>query len=164
MCNKLLFLSIILFLTSCGNDESVDISYPTINMDTADAFPQNCVELLRGESFTFKAIFTDNNELGSYNIDIHHNFDHHSTHSDDQIECALNERRSAEQIRALQDAGRILNLSQSVRIPAGQTSFNAELEIEIPATTEPGDYHFSVSVIDASGWQTLKGISIKIVD
>jgi hypothetical protein len=56
----------------CSSDEN-QTGKPSISMDGEDAFPQNCVTLYRGESFEFNAIFTDEQELGSFNIEIHNN-------------------------------------------------------------------------------------------
>ena len=68
----------ICILWSCEkDDETVDNDAPVIDL-SADAFPVQCSTLKRGETFTFKTKFSDNVELGTYSIDIHHNFDHHS--------------------------------------------------------------------------------------
>ncbi|MDR1780192.1 MAG: DUF4625 domain-containing protein [Tannerella sp.] len=79
---ELLLTALILALFSCGGSEDKDLQKPEIQI----VQPQNCTELRRGESFTFTAHFADNAELGSYNLEIHHNFDHHS-HSTDSEDC-----------------------------------------------------------------------------
>jgi len=142
-----------LLLFSC-NDTVKDEEVPVIDMSVTDAFPQNCVTVYRGESFTFKARFTDNIELGSYSIEMHNNFDHH-THSTSITECDMENIKSA--------VNPFLFLSQ-YSIPAGQTEYVATTTIDIPAGVDTGDYHFMLRVTDQSGWQTFEGISLKIAD
>jgi len=36
--------------------------------------------------------------------------------------------------------------------------------ISIPANVDTGDYHFTIRVTDAAGWQSFEGISVKISD
>ena len=78
-------LSIIVLTAACSSDDSVEIDEekPTITVNYTAGFPQGCALLTRGETYNFRAMVTDNNELAAYSIDIHHNFDHH-TH-DDQV-------------------------------------------------------------------------------
>ena len=84
----LLFLTFLLALSACKKDsEEVDSEYPTIEVN-GTAFPQQCSIIKKGEKFIFKAKLSDNVELGSVSIDIHHNFDHHS-HSTEVNECNL---------------------------------------------------------------------------
>jgi hypothetical protein len=40
--------------------------------------------------------------------------------------------------------------------------YSATTEIDIPANVDLGDYYFMIRVSDQEGWQTLKGLSIKI--
>ncbi|MGE8380915.1 MAG: DUF4625 domain-containing protein, partial [Sphingobacterium sp.] len=64
---------------ACKKDkENIDTEKPTIDISAATAFPKQCSQIRRGSSFTFRAILSDNVALGSYSIDVHHNFDHHS--------------------------------------------------------------------------------------
>ncbi|WP_291862275.1 DUF4625 domain-containing protein [Marinilabilia sp.] len=48
-------------------------------------------------------------------------------------------------------------------MPSGLTSYEAEVDILVPEDADTGDYHFMVRLTDAAGWQTLKGIAIKIL-
>jgi hypothetical protein len=135
-------------LLSCGDKEERDLQKPEIQIVS----PQNCAELRRGESFTFTAHFADNAELGSYNLEIHHNFDHHS-HSTDSKDCTPD------------DAKTPVNpwvFNQDYTIPAGSLTFDASVEIPIPADIDKGDYHFMVRLTDKSGWQQLAAVSVKI--
>src|SRR5690606_19363291 len=83
------FLLIAFTFLGCSKDnETVDTEYPVIDITSEDAFPVQCSTIERGETFTFRASFTDNVALGSYSLDIHHNFDQH-THSTEVDECDL---------------------------------------------------------------------------
>lgn len=141
------------FFTSCGGDEK-QTSKPEISMDGAADFPQNCVTVYRGETFTFRATFTDEQELGSFNLEIHNNFDHHS-HSTDNTECELGAKR---------EPVNPFVYNQDFAIPSGKTRYDAVEQIAVPADVDTGDYHFMVRLTNQAGWQEIKGISIKIAD
>jgi hypothetical protein len=85
---SIIFMYIPLLFISCEKDEEADTVKPGIDLSIQDAFPVNCDTLYFGESFELKMLFSDNAELGSYSIEIHHNFDHHS-HSTEVTECSL---------------------------------------------------------------------------
>ncbi|MFB9076467.1 DUF4625 domain-containing protein [Flavobacterium procerum] len=143
------------FISSCESDSSeTDKEYPVIDNSTTNAFPIQCSEIKRGQKITFRARFTDNAELGSYSLDIHHNFDHH-THSTEVNNCI------AEPVKKPLNPMLYIN---SVTIPAGQKSYEATQEINIPADIDLGDYHFMIRLTDKEGWQTIKGLSIKIIE
>lgn len=158
MNKKIILYSLVCLLSmACSNhdeDDNKDMEKPSIDMNSSNAFPQNCVVLYRGESFPVKAIFTDNQELGSYNIEIHNNFDHHS-HSTDDVECELEQKKAP--VKAF-----VYNKDFS--IPSGKNIFEANNEISIPSDVDTGDYHFMIRLTDRAGWQQLKAISLKIKD
>jgi len=147
----LLITSILLF--ACDDTQKDDV-LPVIDMSVDTAFPKNCVTVYRGESFTFNALFTDNVELGSYSIEMHNNFDHH-THSTSSTECEM---------EAVKKPVNPLLFIDEYDIPQGKTSYSASIEIEIPDDVDTGDYHFMVRLTDKSGWQTFMGITMKIAD
>ncbi len=149
MKKLILFLGLAI-IASC-TDELKDEKLPEIDMSAATAFPQNCTIVYRGESFTFNAQFTDNLELGSYSIEMHHNFDHH-THSTSGEQCEMG---------AVKVAVKPFLYIDEYDIPKGKTTYSAAIQINIPNDVDTGDYHFMVRLTDASGWQTFKGISIK---
>lgn len=141
------------FTFSCSSDnENIDTEYPEIDISGTDAFPIQCSEITRGQKLIFKARFTDNAALGSYSLDIHHNFDHH-THSTEVSNCSTD---------ANKQAVKPLLYLKSVNIPEGIKSYDVVQEIDIPADIDPGDYHFLIKLTDKEGWQSLKGLSIKI--
>ncbi|TKC08624.1 DUF4625 domain-containing protein [Pedobacter frigoris] len=155
---KLSLLSIcllsLLVLSNCSKNTAgpIDTAYPEINTSSNDAFPKQCSVVKRGEKFVFKALLSDNAQLGSLNLDIHHNFDHH-THSTELEECDLS---------PVKQPMKPFLLIQNVVIPTGQKSYRASAEIQVPADIDPGDYHFMIRLTDKEGWQTIKGLSIKI--
>lgn len=143
-----------LALASCSSDNNeIDTEYPVIDITASNAFPIQCSEITRGQKITFRAKFTDNAALGSYSLDIHHNFDHH-THSTEVSNC------TADPIKKPVNPLLYIN---SVTIPDGQKSYEAVQEITIPTDIDPGDYHFMIRLTDKEGWQTIKGLSIKIL-
>lgn len=148
-----LLLAVLVLAAGCKDDkEEIDTEHPEIVLTDASAFPVQCSTIKRGQTFTFKATFRDNLRLGSYSLDIHHNFDHH-THSTEVEECVLEAKKTPVEP---------FLLIRNYPIPEGQREYQATAEIEVPADVDPGDYHFLIRVTDKEGWQTLKGLSIKI--
>lgn len=150
----LLILISCVLLSACGEDEKpvIDLEYPEI-MVTEDSFPLQCSVLERGTTVQFRALFRDNVELGGFSLDIHHNFDHH-THSTEVNDC------DTEPVKAPMNP---LLFIQTYTIPTGLHEYEAEAEIDIPLDIDPGDYHFMIRITDQEGWQTIQGLSIKIV-
>ena len=152
----LLIVSFTVFL-SCEEDSKDDVK-PTIDLSVSGAFPVNCDTIYFGETFTLKILFTDNVELGSFSIDIHHNFDHHS-HSTEVTEC--NSDPDKEPVNPYV-------FIQDYDIPQGLTEYETNIEINIPSTEnsillDEGDYHFYISLTDKQGWSEQKGLSIKML-
>jgi len=142
-----------LALVSC-TDTEIDEEKPTITVNYAGGFPQTCENLSRGQSYTIKAKVTDNLELASYSIEMHHNFDHH-THDDQEDPCEL---------EPITTAVNPFNFSTNNSVPEGLTSFEIEAVITIPAAIDTGDYHLALSVTDVTGWQARTAVDIKIVE
>jgi hypothetical protein len=147
-----------LFASACSDDSEVDSIKPTIDIGFTNAFPNNCDTIYFGESFQLKLRFSDNAELGSYSIDIHNNFDHHS-HSTEVSECDLGPVKEPVNPYVLID---------DYSIPQGLKAYETNLTISVPATNEgvlldEGDYHFYISLTDSEGWSVQKGLSIKML-
>lgn len=141
------------FAGACDKDEpAIDTEYPVIDTDAAGTFPVQCSVVKRGEKFIFKASFSDNIQLGSYSLDIHHNFDHH-THSTEVSDCDTD---------PVKKPVKPFLLIKSFDIPVNQKTYTATQEIDVPSDIDPGDYHFMIRLTDKEGWQTIRGISIKI--
>lgn len=154
---SVLILGSILSVLACRSEnENHDQEKPVIVSDYAENFPTSCATIKRGESFTFKAHFTDNVELGSYNVEIHHNFDKHK--HDTEIASCPNE--DLEKKTAITP----FKFNQNYPIPSGSKSFTASHQIDIPANVDTGDYHFHLKVVDKAGFHNIKAVSIKIID
>ncbi|MBP6260691.1 MAG: DUF4625 domain-containing protein [Paludibacter sp.] len=144
---------LLVILSSCG-DLVKDEQTPAIDITATDAFPKNCVTVYRGESFDFKIRLSDNMELGSFSVQMHHNFDHH-THSTSATQCDMDPVKNA--------VNPLLYIDE-YPIPEKLTEYVARGTISIPANVDTGDYHFTIRVTDAAGWQSFEGISVKIGD
>ena len=156
------FLSTIILLLilsgSCEKNEEIDKEKPSIDLTIENAFPLNCDTVYFGESFELNVLFSDNAELGSFSIDIHNNFDHHS-HSTEVTECSLGPIKSpVNPFTTIDDFD----------IPPGEKEYITNLSISIPSGNEnglydDGDYHFFISLTDKEGWSAQKGLSIKML-
>ncbi len=145
-------------LCACGSDDGDDVAkdttYPEISEQGITANPIDCQQYKRGETITVSYVFTDNQELGAYNIEIHNNFDHH-THSTSPDDCEMDADKEA------------LNpwiFNQDYTIPAGSKTYTTNVPITIPNDVDTGDYHFMIRLTDKTGWQQLKAVAIKIVE
>lgn len=138
---------------SSDDDDEKDMTQPEIvAADTAS--PLECDTYHKGGKIPFRYLFKDNQELGSYNIEIHNNFDHH-THSTSAVECSLD---------AVKETQKPWVFNRDFSIPEGQKSYDASMEIDVPADIDAGDYHFMVRLTDKAGWQQIKSVAIKIVE
>lgn len=156
MKNLILIVSIGFMVTfmflGCEKETVKDNEKPVINMEISGAFPLPCDTLSKGENFVFKAAFTDNIELGGFNLELHHNFDHH-THGSHVETCEFD---------PVKDPVNPFYYNKSCTIPAGLTSYNAQIEVPIPADVDTGDYHFMVKLTDKEGWQSWQSVSVKV--
>jgi len=147
-------LAALVLVAGCKKDklDAIDTEYPVIDISIANAFPVQCSSMKRGEKIQFRAWLSDNAELGSVSVDIHHNFDHHS-HSTEVNSC------SQELVKTAQKPFLFI---KSYAIPGGFKDYQIQEEITIPTDVDPGDYHFMIRLTDKEGWQTIRGLSIKI--
>ncbi len=148
---------ILFVLFSCEKEKDIDTEKPNIDITFSEAFPQNCDTLYFGEAFELKAIFTDNMELGSYSISVHHNFDQHS-HSTEVKACNLDDKK---------EPVNPFVFIEEYKIPEGLNEYNPGLRISVPANNgngsfDEGDYHFMIKLTDKVGWSALTGISLKM--
>ena len=90
MKKSILMISLLCALSACSSsdDDEKDMQQPVITDQGITANPIDCQVYQRGETMPFHYVFTDDTELGNFNIEIHNNFDHH-THSTSSTECAL---------------------------------------------------------------------------
>ena len=150
--------------TSCGSDDddAKDMTYPVISTEGIAANPIDCQVYQRGTVIPFHYIFTDDTELGAYNIEIHTNADHH-THSTSSVECDDEDEHEHEHVGE-HESVKPWVYNQDFTIPAGQRTYTARHDIAIPADIDPGDYHFMIRLTDRAGWQQLRAVSIKITE
>lgn len=149
---SLLFL---LFTSGCTKSkDTIDQEYPVIDISIEGAFPVQCTEIIKGEKFVFRAHFSDNAELGTYSLDIHNNFDGHN-HSTEVEECGEHEHKTPVNPFVF---------IQTYTIPSGKKNFEAVQEISVPADVDAGNYHFTIRLTDKQGWQTVKGVSIRVLE
>ena len=156
---KKLYLSLTLLCALCAcsssdDEEKKDMTYPVINTTDIVAVPTDCQVFKRGDVIPFNYLFTDDTELGAYNIEIHNNFDHH-THGTSSVECPMEGEKKPVKPWVY---------NQDFTIPSGQRTYTARHDITIPADVDPGDYHFMVRLTDHAGWQQLHALAIKITE
>ena len=153
---KYTMMALVLFsVLACKDDkEPIDTEKPTIDLSAETAFPKMCSQVKRGSTFTFKGKLADNVGLGGYSISMHHNFDHHS-HSTEVEECPLD---------PIKKPIKPFVLIKSVDIPGQPQQYDAQLQIDVPADADPGNYHFMIQVTDQSGWSIQRGISVRIIE
>ena len=155
MKKNILTILLLCALCACSSsDDTKDTQQPVITEQGVTADPIDCQVYQRGQVIPFNYVFTDDTELGAYNIEIHNNFDHH-THSTSATECT---------IEAQKQPVNPWVYNQDFAIPAGQQQYTARIDIPIPADIDPGDYHFMVRLTDRAGWQQLKAVAIKITE
>ena len=148
-------LMLLCALCACGSTSKEQDKVPPEIVPIGDyASPRNCQEFARGGTLPFAYAFGDNVELGSLNLEIHNNFDHH-THSTEAGECRPDPAK--EPVHPW-----IYN--QDYPIPASLNYYEAAIDIPVPADIDPGEYHFMIRVTDASGWQQLRSVSIRITE
>jgi hypothetical protein len=148
----------LLFAAACKKKEAADTTKPVIDLSVQGSFPVNCDTLYFGEPFELIVTLSDNQELGSFSFDIHHNFDHHS-HSTEVTVCTMD---------PVKTPVNPFVLIEDQKIPAGQTVYQTHLTVNVPAANnlgsyDDGDYHFFISLTDKEGWSTQKGLSIKML-
>jgi len=150
------FLFFTVLLASCSSDDNSnkDEQKPTINVNYNEGFPQACTELVKGETYTFRAMVSDNVALAAYSLDIHNNFDHH-THDDQGAQCEL---------EPVKQAVNPFIYMENYTIEKGLDTYEISISLKIPDTIDTGDYHCAYSVTDETGWQARTSIDIKIIE
>lgn len=154
---NLLVLMFTVLLFSCSSDDDSagkDQEKPEINIAYEQGFPKPCIALVKGQTYTFKAMVSDNDALAAYSLDIHHNFDHH-THDDQEGECDL---------EAVKQPENPWIFMENYDIEDKGTEYEITLELTVPTDIDTGDYHCSYSVTDQTGWQSRTAVDIKITD
>lgn len=138
---------------ACGDDDR-DQDKPAIVTDGIVASPSQCDSYRRGDTIHFCYRFTDNEELGNFNIEIHSNHDHH-THSTEAEDCPHEGEEHHDPVNPW-----VFN--QDYQISAGMKDYVAEVDIAVPEGVDEGDYHFMIRLTDRAGWQELRSVAIDI--
>ncbi len=146
---KVLLMALCVAVLAGCDSEDIDDTYPEIQL----LQPVNCDTAVVGNQLMIKALLTDNVELGSYSIDIHHNFDHHN-HTTEMEECVLSPKKSAVNP---------FNYIKGYEISPGLKEKEVTLHIDLPAAVDTGDYHLMLRLTDRAGWQSIKAISVKFI-
>ncbi|MBK3518438.1 DUF4625 domain-containing protein [Carboxylicivirga marina] len=154
----LVSLALSMVFNACETDKDIDTEKPVIDISFEGAKPINCETLYFGEAFELKMLLTDNVELGSYSVNIHHNFNQHS-HSTEVTQCEFDE---------VKEAVNPFILTEDYTIPDNLRRYTTSDLVTIPSGNndglyDEGDYHFFISLTDHEGWSTQKGLSIKIL-
>ena len=147
-------------IVSCNkDDDKKDTEKPAF--DNTNSTPKDGDKFAPGDTIYFHQSFTDNEELGSFNIEIHNNFDHHSHSTESISKHGDHEHGEAEDAWVF---------NQDYEIPSGKKNYTADFKILIPKTTADGDpiaegdYHFMIRVTDKAGWQEIKAVEIEVED
>ena len=150
----LLLLCALCACSSSVDDGARDMTMPVIISDGILPVPDDCELFFLGDTIHFHYIFEDDTELGAFNIEIHNNFDHHS-HSTSASECIMDPKKKPVKPWVF---------NKDYTIPDGLRTYDASVDILIPADVDPGDYHFMIRLTDKAGWQQLKAASVKIIN
>ena len=148
-----------LSLAACSSDDddpttANDQEKPQI-VDGTLPNPIDCQQYHKGDTIAFRYTFTEDVELGNYNIEIHNNFDSHTHSTTSAGDCPLDPKKSPVFPWVY---------NQDYTIPAGLKTYDAKVNIPIPKDIDPGDYHFMIRLTDKASWQQLKAVSIKVVE
>ncbi len=145
----------LLGMVACSSNDDVvkDTEKPTITDTGITANPVDCQIYNHGESIAFRYRFTDNQELGKYNLEIHSNFDHH-THG--------TQGKSCDPDKTERNAKNAFYYNKDFSIPRASKAYDASQDIKIPATVEPVDYHFVIRITDQAEHQQIRAMAIKI--
>lgn len=149
-----MLLLLAMMMAACTNHDDSDMQRPVISGEGIVANPTDCQVYKRGDKIPFNYVFTDNVELGNFNIEIHNNFDHH-THGTGATECPMDAKKTPLKPWVY---------NHDYPIPKGLQRYAVRMDIPIPADIDTGDYHFMIRLTDRAGWQELKAMSIKITE
>lgn len=151
------FLTCLLIVLSALSCNRGDLERPEILSAGENTSPLNCQEFVVGSYIPFAYTFSDNVELGAFNIEIHNNFEHHDHDTEGESEGCGEEHEHGEK-----KAVNPFIFNKSYDIEPGLKTYEASLNIPIPDDVDTGEYHFMIRVTDAAGGQTFKALTIHI--
>lgn len=148
--NLLIILTVLGLLTVGCDGEQVDLVSPTMEILQVDPVPNEDLicgspdpmvfHLTGGDSLFMDMVFSDNEALSQYKIDIHSNFDCHGHQGGNAPSVTVPNTENETQDLSILDIRNISGASSRiVRI------------LNIPDNVTAGNYHFQIQVIDESG-------------
>ncbi len=148
-----------LFLTSCtSGDDNVDTEPPVIILNA----PVEGAKLEAGKDIHFDMDLTDNVALGTYNVDIHDNFDGH-THGKGVSIQSIEVRHDDHDHE--NDSRKAFKFNRTWDDIFGKKNDHVhQHDIVIDKDAKRGNYHFVVKVVDKAGNQSMVFRNIEIVD
>ena len=145
----LAFTTLVCVLTACEKDE-VDVTPPTMDITTFVPTPvaaeicgaEEAVVFLvtGGDQLSFDAIFSDDNALSQYKIDIHHNFDCHGHGGGSAPSVVVPNVENQTTDWTVLDIRELSGVSSSVN-----------RKLDVPENVTAGNYHFHIQVLDEAG-------------
>ncbi len=160
--NFFLYCTFIFSLTSC-QPEKRDLEPPVIR--EVDFLPANCDIYYVGDTINVHFNVSDNEELGSFNIEIHNNFDHH-THGTSIVDCDEHEgdehNHAEGEDHQHEEVEGAWVYQQDYVFMSGALVADVDQQIPVPDSVTPGDYHFMLRLTDRAGWQTIKAVGIEL--
>ncbi len=146
-------------LGSCSSDSSVDTEKPVIVLNA----PAEGAKLAAGSDIHFDMEVSDNEALGSYNVDIHNDFDGHNHGSDSASILKFVVKHSDDSPENETRVPFVYNKTWT-DIAGKKNDHVHHHEIIIDKDAKRGNYHFVVKVLDRAGNQSMEFRTIQIVD
>ena len=159
---KKIFLFIPFFVfgfVACSDDDDIDTTKPTIGLVS----PTDGTAFHPGETIEFNCDFSDNDELASYKIEVHSNFDGHE-HATVQLKSNMEDDHDHEE-------GHAWSYNEEWSFEEGQSTASVMKQITIPEHIDhdgveeevaAGPYHLGVYCLDVAGNQIEFFIEIEI--
>lgn len=147
---KFILLLLPLIIVACNEDNGVDITSPNMQILSLTPTPaageicgtvEDTVFSVRGgETLQAELVFSDNDALSQYKVDIHNNFDCHGHGG------AVAPGIPAPNVGSTTEDWTVLSLED-----LSGTSESITLSIKAPENVTAGAYHFQIQVLDESG-------------
>ena len=142
-------------------------------IDEGSFLPADCDIYYTGDTMQVHFVCSDDTEPGSFNIEIHNNFDHH-THGTSAVDCDEEEGGEHEHDEeehhgedeshdhGMVEGARVF--SRDYAIVRGKTSDTIDVAIPVLTGVSEGDYHFMLRLTDRAGWQSIKAVAVHLRD
>ena len=146
---KYIFPALMILFYSCG-ESTVDLTAPT--MDIMEYLPvptedeicgtqePTVFQLTGGDELTFDILFSDDEALSQYKVDIHNNFDCHGHGGGSAPNIVVPNVENQTTDWSVLDIQNLSGLSEQI-----------VRTLTVPQNVTAGNYHFNIQVIDESG-------------